>query len=72
MDGINEVTADILKHEVESMGERSKEKGNFDPDNTVYLNLRKFIIRQLLLNEKTDFNISPYYTGKCYLQWKSV
>lgn len=31
MDGINEVTADVLKHEVESIGERSEEKENCDP-----------------------------------------
>lgn len=33
IDVINEVNA-ILRHEVESMGERSEGKGNFVPDNT--------------------------------------
>ena len=28
MDGINEITADVLKHKVESIGERSEEKEN--------------------------------------------
>lgn len=31
---INEVNA-VLRHEVESMGERSERKGNFVPDNAV-------------------------------------
>lgn len=55
MDGINEVTADILKHEVESMGERSKEKGNFDPDNTVYLNHSKIHYSPTFAERKNRF-----------------
>lgn len=35
---INEIIADVLQHEVESMEERSEKKRNFVTDNTEYLN----------------------------------
>lgn len=66
MDGINEVTADVLKHEVESIGERSEEKENCDPAaNTASKPFKNYLLNFANWKKKKGFNVSPYYIDKC-------
>lgn len=59
MEAMIKWNADVWQHQVESIRERSEEKGEFLPNTVDYLNQYEFHYLPNFAKWKIDFNITP-------------